>query len=240
MKKVLYMFIFIVLCTTIYAEEQGYSSVPNKIFDIPVCVDGINLKVYPTIANQTYILLGCNTTNESINTWSCKCQKKIYLQIPNGTTNTFSITAEYYIKPLTNNLINDFNAKRIVTLNNYVITEKSPEQVKAEEEAVRQQDAKVLNFIISFIVIFFLILILICIHYFYLKPKLRKKWNMGDDDKLSILMIIRKVFARENISRKNLPGMKKEEPKKVFNTEAVKQPTDIKDEARRILERINK
>lgn len=233
-KLVIYFLIVICFSITIYAEEKfGYSEIPNKIFDVPVCVGDINLKVYPTIVNGTYNLLNCTQTNESTQIWNCPCMTEVYLQIPNGTSNTFSITMEYYIKALVNNPLNDFNARRLVQLNNYVITEVSREQYQKQQEEIQQQNQDAVFFIIKTIFFCFLIIILVCLYFFYVKPKVRRSFKMDEDDKLNFITIIKLIFSRKTVQqhKQTTTIINKEQ-------EYINEKAEI--EARKILESINK
>jgi hypothetical protein len=226
MKKLLILFMFVVLCNITYGSELfGYSEIPNKFIDVPLCVGDVNIKVYPTDINGTYNISDCNQTNIT-NSWTCSCKKEYYIQIPNGTRNTFSFTVEYYIKPLVNNLLTDFNARRIIQINNLIITEISIEQYKKEQEEIRQQGNRILKFIAIFVVLFFVLLILIALYFFYVKPKFRRKLNIDEDDTLTISMILKSIFNRDDIKRKE--------------TKIINSNINAEEEARKILEKINR
>lgn len=235
---------FIILICSVLAI--GNSRVANKVTDVPDCNNNLNLKVYPEF-NNTYQFINCTYLNQSDNTWICPCMTELYLQIPNGTTNSFSFTAQYNTGVLSKGndsktLVYNEALQRIIQISNFVISEKTEEEYRIEQEVIQQQNDATANFIIKFILGFFIVCMLV-VFIFILLSKLRKKYKLEDDEKLTIKMILGSIFSRSDIKRKeveskNIIIKKVEQPKKEI--EIKKDIITSEEKVRKLLEQINK
>lgn len=251
MNKKISLYVFMFICILFIVTAIGNSRIPNKVLDIEKCYNDIWIKVYPQ-KNTTYQFLNCTLINQTTNVWQCPCMKEVYLQIPNGTTNSFSFSVQYYTDKLS--LGNDSDSKiyneqikRVIPINDYVISEKTEEELRIEQEAIQKQTDEVSSFVFKFIAFFFLTLFLI-IMIFVMLSKLRKKYNLEEDEKLTIKMIFQKIFLRPDIERKSIGDLlsnKKPDTNKKLKEVLIKNSVDVTDdnieaEARKILEQISK
>ena len=246
MNKKISLYVCMFMCVLFIVTANGNSRISNKVLYIDKCYNDIWIKVYPE-KNTSYQFLNCTLINQTTNVWQCPCMLELYLQIPNGTENTFSFSAQYYTDKLreeNNSEAKIYNEqiKRVIQINNFIISEKTEEEVKIEQTTIQKQNEDLSWFVIKFVASFFLLLFLI-IAIIIILSKLRKKYNLQEDEKLTIKMIFQKMFSRPDIKRKSVGELLTKSNKPVqqgINKKIEPNLKNVEDEARRILEQISK
>jgi len=226
-------------------NAQGVAGEPYVFLETPVCYGEIQIRVNkhdPGI----YTIHNCvlNRTVGKYDYWDCNCQDTLVMSIPENQINKFDILAQYYVGVITNNELQNTGFQRIVPINGLTFTENPGEIYRQEEQRklTEMQVETIISFIVTFVFVIFLIIILVLIYFFILKNKLRRWLQLGEDDKMTIGMIFKKIFRRESISRKSL-GKRFEEKEETFINKSVKKTSvddKIESEVQALLDDIRK
>jgi len=245
------MFILISVAVT----AVGDAGKPYIFFNVEKCYGDVNVRVYPLeMANYT-LLGGCVTPTGDKNNWVCPCQQNLTILTPELTSSKFSALVQYNIDkprdvnitvggmPTADELYND-GLKRIYTIRDIIITPNGID-VSGALSLNPIVNKILLTAVIVFGILMFIGFVYIVVFWFY-SEEMRKWLGIGEDDKMSLGLIIKRIFTREDINRKTLirnngkvlptiksvqPIEKKKVETKIFNAE---------DEARRILEDLDK
>jgi hypothetical protein len=245
------MFILISVAVT----SVGESGKPYIFFNVEKCYGDINVRVYP-LDMDNYTLLGnCITPTGDKNHWICPCQQNLTILTPELTSSKFSALVQYNIDkprevnttiggmPTEDDLYND-EIKRIYTIRDIIIVPNGND-ISGALSLNPLVNKILLTAVIVFGILMFVGFVYIVIFWFY-SEEMRKWLGIGEDDKMSLGMIIKRIFTREDISRKTLirkegkvlPIIKSVEP--IIEKKNESKVSNVQDEARRILEDLDK
>ena len=250
--KILILFAMLLLCSVV-VTAVGQAGTPYSFYNIEKCVGDIKVRVYPLQLNQ-YKIINCSFVSN--NDWVCPCQSNLQiLTLPNSTSR-ISVLVQYYIgeqkkftpsangNPTPEEIYND-GLKRIYTIKDIIITSDKKILGKgalSENDRINNILLGTLMIVGGIIFIAFLTIILLWLY----DEKLRAWVGLKEGDKMTILMILKRIFTREVISRKEivrkngnvLPILKTVEKK--IETKVEKKVVDAKEEIRKILEGLDK
>jgi hypothetical protein len=249
MKYKISLLIVMLLLFSVSVIAVGEAGKPYNYFNIEKCVGEVKVRVYP-ISMSNYTLVDC--VSYTTNDWTCPCSDKLYILTPKNTDSRFSALVQYYIgeqkaftpspdgTPTAEEQYND-GLKRIYTVKDITITknkELTGSGALSNNEKINNFLLGVLLFVGGVIIVAFITFALLWIY----DEKLRAWMGLKEGDKMTIGMILRKIFTREDISRKEftrkkgevLPVIKPAEKKVEAKVE--KKTVDAQEEIRKILE----
>jgi uncharacterized membrane protein len=250
MKYKLSLLIVMLLLISVSVTAIGEAGKPYNFFNVEKCVGNITVRVYVISAPGGYSLIDCSQLTTS--DWTCPCSKSLYILTPTNSDSRLSALVQYYIgqikpftpsidgKPTAEEQYNDA-LKRVYTIKDIVIT-KNKELTGGEAFSQNDKINKImLGSLMVVGVIILLVFIVIALLWFY-DDKLHKWMGLREEDKMTIGMILKKIFGREDISRKEftrkkgevLPVVKPVEKKTEIKVE--KKTVDTQEEIRKLLE----
>jgi uncharacterized membrane protein len=250
--KISLLFVILLLCS-VAVIAVGEAGKPYNYFNIEKCVGPVSVRIY-AISMTNYTLPDCQQLTTS--DWTCPCATNLYILTPPKTDSRFSALVQYYIgqtkpftpstdgKPTAEELYND-GLKRVYTVKDIMIT-KNKELTGAGALSDNEAINRVLLGVLMVVGIIILLVFIGFASMWIFDEKLRAWMGLREDDKMTIGMILKKVFSREDISRKEFVRkegnvLPKINPvnKKVENKKEEKK-IDAQEEIRKILEGLDK
>jgi len=211
MKYKIPLLIVMLLLFSVVVTAVGEAGKPYDFYDVPKCAGNISVRIY-AMSQVNYTLVDC--TKISVSDWNCPCAKSLYILTQKNTDSRFSALVQYYIEPLKSftpskdgkptqeELYND-GLKRIYTIQDILIT-KNKELTGNDALSANSTINNILLGLLMFVGgVVFIAFLTIGLMWFY-DDKLRKWLGLRDEDKMTLGMILKKVFTREDISRKEL------------------------------------
>ena len=246
--KISLLFIMLLLlCVNVIAV--GEAGKPYSFYNVGKCYGDIKARVYP-LGNENYTLINC--TQNSINDWVCSCRTNLSILTPSNVDSRFSILVQYYIaqpknftpstdgKPTAEEIYND-GLKRVYTIKDIIITKNKEAFVNgalSENDKINNVLLGALMVVGGIVLVAFLTILLMWLF----DERLRKWIGLKDDEKMTIGKILKRIFTRESITRKELvrkdgsvlPTIRPVEVKPITKQEQKKNNTE--EEIRKILE----
>ena len=233
-----FIVMFILLSSTVYAE--GISGKPYKFIDVPSCYGDIQVKVNEFTNVNRYAIINC--TYVSGIEWSCPCMNSLYILTPPDTETHFSIFVQYFISkpriipspsvPPSNDEQYNEEIKRIKTINGIFIVP------SIEDKTLNKEEEKGILIILILVGVIFVFILILAIMIFLLGDNIKRWLGMDEDEKLTFGKLLKNVFSRPSIDRKDI-GKRDDKPKETLLVKEQKVNEKIEDEVRKILKEIS-
>jgi hypothetical protein len=227
----------------------GQSGTPFNFFNVEKCVGDIKVRIYP-ISETNYTLINCVAMSKT--DWTCPCNTSLYILTSPQTDGRFSALVQYYIgqtknftaskdgKPTQEEIYNEA-LKRVYTIKDITLTKNKEMFVDGALSDNKNINNILLGIVIIIGIIIFIVSIVFVILWVY-DEKIRAWMKLNEDDKMTILMILKKIFSREDIARSNTIQNKKQiqSNKELQPNKKIEKKIDTQDEIRKILEGLDK
>lgn len=242
-----YLLLMLLLLPISVFALQGISGQPVTYFNAPACVGKLDA-IVTSYTNVSYSLVNCSLINNT--RWECPCTRNFSILTPVNTSSHYNIQVQYYIgkqqlvgnrtkptQPTDAEIYND-NLKRIETISDIFIV---PYLETIIVQDTTQTDIGDIVLFIFLLFLFIIMIVLVIAAVIYANSdRIKKRLGMvderGRDNNITVKQIIKNIFSRPDVNRKQVVQPKRNIVQKTNKKES----NSTQDEIRKLLEEFDK